>query len=139
MDLIEPKSITLKKSGEFLISKLPCLVGREVLVKYPVSLVPKIGDYATSEEMCIRLMSFVEKVTPQRNIRLSDATLINQHVAPGGEIWLLEKEMLMYNFDFLEDGTASAFLEMWKSKAESKATKILTNLLDIWLRRSSRR
>lgn len=139
MDLIEPKSITLPQSGEFIISKLPCLVGREIMVRYPVSFVPKVGNYEVNEAMCLKMLQYVEKVTPQRNIRLTDATLINQHIKPGGDIAILEKEMIMYNFDFLRDGTASAFLESWRLKAEGKATKILTNLLDIWFRRNSRR
>ena len=139
MDLIEPKSFILPKSGEFIISKLPCLAGREIMVRYPVSFIPKVGNYEVNEEMALKLFKYVEKVTPQRNIRLTDATLVDQHIKPGGDVWLLEWEMIKYNFDFLTDGTASAFLQSWQAKAENKATKILTNLLDMWLKRNSRR
>ena len=61
--LIEPKDqpVTDRAGKEkvFIISKLPATVGREVAAKYPVSILPKIGDYAVSEATMLLLMSYV--------------------------------------------------------------------------------
>jgi hypothetical protein len=51
-DLIKPQTIKVKDRDGIehscVISRLPATVGREILAKYPVANVPKLGDYGTS-------------------------------------------------------------------------------------------
>lgn len=129
MELLEPKSYTSRRSGEFILSKFPCVEGREIFMNYPIMNLPKIGDYPNSEKLMYKLMSFVEKVTPERNIRLENPILVRQHVRYWSDLIMIEWEMLKYNFDFLETGEFSAFLQMLSSQVDKKATKILTGLL----------
>ena len=56
MDLIQPKEIEV--SGKiYRISKFPATVGREIVAKYPVSNMPKLGDYKVREEIMTKLMT----------------------------------------------------------------------------------
>ncbi len=61
--MIEPKTIAIVdgngKEKDFIISKFPAIQGREIIAKYPTSSLPKIGDYAVSEETMLKLMAFV--------------------------------------------------------------------------------
>lgn len=99
MELLQPKEIEI--NGKiYRISKFPATVGREIVAKYPISNMPKLGDYKVSEEIMIKLMSYVEVVLPERSIRLTTIDLINNHV-PGWEVLArLEWEMLQHNCSF---------------------------------------
>lgn len=125
MDLIQPKEIEV--SGKiYRISKFPATVGREIVAKYPVSNMPKLGDYKVSEEIMTKLMSYVEVVLPERSIRLSTVELVNNHVPDWEALAKLEWEMLQYNCSFLTNGKSSNFLEKLARLAEQKISEILT-------------
>lgn len=127
MDLIQPKDIEI--DGKlYRISKFPATVGREIVAKYPLSNMPKLGDYKVSEEIMIKLMSYVEVVLPERNIRLSTIDLVNNHVPNWEVLAKLEWEMLQYNCSFLTNGKSLGFLEKLGHLAEQKITEILTAL-----------
>lgn len=127
--MIEPKEIEIR-GKKFIISKLPATVGREVLFKYPTSNIPKIGDYAVSQEIMLKLLSYTAIVLPDGgNIELKTQSLVDNHVPDAQTLILLEKEMFMYNFDFFQDGTASAFLAALEKRAIAKGSEILTTLL----------
>ena len=128
MELLEPKPYTSRHSGEFILSKFNCVDGREIMLNYPILNLPKIGDYLQGEKLMYKLMSFVEKVTPERNIRLENPMLVKQHVKYWSDLILIEWEMLKYNFDFLETGELSTFLQMLSAQVDKKATQILTGL-----------
>ena len=61
--MIEPKEITVEtQKGEkrvYILSKFPAVQGREIIAKYPLSAMPKLGDYAVNEETMLKLMAFV--------------------------------------------------------------------------------
>lgn len=127
--MIEPKEIEIK-GKKYIISKLPATVGREVLFKYPTSNIPKIGDYNSSQEIMLKLLSYVAVVLDDgRQIELNTQSLVDNHVPNAQTLILLEKEMFMYNFDFFQDGTASAFLAALEKRAIQKGSEILTTLL----------
>lgn len=127
MDLIQPKDVEL--GGKlYRISKFPATVGREIVAKYPLSNMPKLGDYKVSEEIMVKLMSYVEVVLPERNIRLSTVDLVNNHVPDWEVLAKLEWEMLQYNCSFLTNGKSLSFLEKLGHLAEQKITEILTTL-----------
>jgi hypothetical protein len=125
MDLIQPKEIEIN-GKTYRISKFPATVGREIVAKYPVSNMPKLGDYKVSEEVMIKLMNYVEVVLPERSIRLSTRELIDNHVPDWEVLAKLEWEMLQYNCSFLTDGKSLSFLEKLARLAEQKISEILT-------------
>lgn len=127
--MIEPKEIEVK-GKKYIISKMPATVAREVLFKYPTSNLPKIGDYAVSQEIMLKLMSYVAVVLDDgTELELKTQTLVDNHVPSAEALILLEKEMFVYNYGFFKDGTASAFLTALEKRAVAKGSEILTTLL----------
>lgn len=125
MELLQPKEIDIN-GKTYRISKFPATVGREIVAKYPVSNMPKLGDYKVSEEVMLKLMSYVEAVLPERSIRLSTQELANNHVPDWEVLAQLEWEMLSYNCSFLTNGKSLSFFEKLAHLAEQKISEILT-------------
>lgn len=125
MELLQPKEIEIN-GKTYRISKFPATVGREIVAKYPVSNMPKLGDYKVSEEVMLKLMSYVEVVLPERSIRLSTQELVNNHVPDWEVLAQLEWEMLSYNCSFLTNGKSLSFFEKLAHLAEQKISEILT-------------
>ena len=52
MDMLQPKEFkTTDQSGTertYILSKFPAVQGREIISKYPLSAMPKLGDYAVN-------------------------------------------------------------------------------------------
>ena len=127
--MIEPKEIEIE-GKKYIISKMPATVAREVLFKYPTSNLPKIGDYNVSQEIMLKLLSYTAVELPDGSqLELKTQTLVDNHVPSAKALILLEKEMFVYNYDFFQDGTASAFLQALEKRAIAKGSEILTTLL----------
>ena len=133
MDLLEPKLIQLEKSGDFYISRLPCMVAREVFLRYAasnVNIIELARNYAPSSgDIALKMLSYTAHVVDGRQIRMESDTLLNQHVLSFEDLGKLEGEMIMYNFSFLSVARWSPYLSRYKIKLESLTTGILTNLL----------
>lgn len=114
-ELIKPEEVVIKdRDGvekTYIISRLPAIVGREVLAKYPIANIPKLGDYAVGEEIMLKLMSHVAvPMDVGHPLRLSTRGLINNHVPDAESLLKLEIKMLEYNTSFFGQGRASSFL-----------------------------
>lgn len=128
--MIEEKEIEVR-GRKYIISKLPATVGREVLFKYPTSNIPKIGDYQASNDIMLKLMSYVAVLNNEgQKIELKTQALIDNHIPDAESLILLEKEMFKYNFDFFQNGNASHFFQELEKRATQKGIKILTTLLE---------
>lgn len=130
--LIDPKEITINYNGEdlkFNIGKFPATAGREIITKYPVANMPKLGDYQTSEETMLKLMSYVERVYPDRCQPLTSKILVNNHVPDWEVLAKLEIETINYNCSFFRNGKGLDFLKKSISLADVKITETLTALL----------
>lgn len=127
MELIQPHEIEVR-GKRYTISKFPATVGREIIYKYPLSNAPKFGEYQISHETMLKLMQYVEVETLDgRTLRLSSETLVNNHVPDWESLALLEKEMLVYNCSFFQDGRALSFLTGLIALLEPKTTATSTN------------
>ena len=132
--LLEPKEITLtdKKGRErvYTISEFPAVQGREIIAKYPLTAIPKVSDYKSNEDTMLKLMNFVAATDPNGNkIRLSNITLINNHVPDWELLAKLELAMLEYNCSFFLNGNLKSFLDDLPTKFLGIATKILMDSL----------
>lgn len=127
--MIDEKEIEVRGKN-YIISKLPATVAREVLFLYPTSNLPKVGDYASSERVMLLLMSYVGVKINDALIPLKTKELVNNHVSDAETLLLLEKEMFKYNYDFFQSGNASTFLTQLEKRATSKGIEILTTLLE---------
>ena len=132
-DLLEPKEIdVLLPDGttkQYVISKFPAIAGREIVCKYPLSGMPKLGDYAVNEETMLKLMAYVAVPTDNGLLRLSTRALVDNHIASWETLGKLEVAMLEYNCSFFGNGRASTFLDGIAQKAQVSISKILMGLL----------
>lgn len=114
-DLIKPKEVSIKDVDghlhTFIISRLPAIDSREILAKYPVSNIPKLGEYNASVEAMRLLMSYVAVPQDTGPLRLTTKALIDNHVPDGEALLRLEFAMLEYNTSFFGKGGPSGFLE----------------------------
>ncbi len=76
---------------------------------YPVSNMPKVGDYQVSEEAMYLLMKYVAVQIDDRQQQLTSRALIDNHVSDGEQLVRLELAMLQYNTSFFQQGGNSDF------------------------------
>lgn len=131
--MIEPQEIQVvtQKGDEktFIISKFPAIQGREIICKYPLSGMPKLGDYQVNEETMLKLMSFV--AVPLENgdiLKLNTKALVDNHMPDWETLAKIEMKMLEYNCSFFQNGIISAFLGRITERIPDIAQKILTLL-----------
>lgn len=130
---LEPKPVPLTDQAgvtrNFVIHKIPAVPMREIVAKYPVSNMPKVGEYEVSKEIMLKLMSYVGVETSSGNLQmLSSEALINNHCGDWEVLAKLEWAALQYNVSFLKTGVASASLTGWMTSAAPKLLSILTAL-----------
>lgn len=131
--LINPKEITLEFEGEklrFNIGKFPATVGREIISKYPVANMPKLGEYKVSEETMLKLMCYVERVyDDQEPIPLVNRTLVDNHIPSWEVLVKIEAYVIDYNCSFFELGKVLNSLKEWRALAEPKNIRTLMDSL----------
>lgn len=130
--LLEPKEIEVSEpSGasphKFIISKFPAFDGREICTQYPLSALPKLGDYKVNEEIVLKMMNYVAvPMKAGEPLRLSTRELVNNHVKSWEVLAVLELQLMQYNCSFFLEGKASIFLKELGSKLHPWITSILT-------------
>ena len=132
--MIESKEILIMTQAgndkKFVISKFPAIAGREIIAKYPMSGMPKLGDYQVNEETMLKLMCYVSAKTPEGiEIALTTKALIDNHCPDWETLARIEIEMMGYNCSFFQQGKISNFLDTIKANAEQSILSILTDLL----------
>lgn len=131
--MIEPKEIEIENpdgsKSRYILSKFPAIQGREIVAKYPLSAMPKLGDYAVNEETMLKLMAFVG--VPRDNgepLLLTTRGLVDNHVKSWETLARIEMAMLEYNVSFFANGKGSTFLEAITAKAQAFLSRTLTDL-----------
>jgi len=114
----------------YIFSKFPATSGREIICKYPLSSLPKVGDYESNKETMLKLMSFVQvQLDSGLKISLSTQSLVDNHVPSWETLMKIERSMLEYNCSFFRNGWVSNFLEDLAEKLPDWITKMLMPLL----------
>lgn len=132
--MIEPKLVEIPLPDDagtrsYYISKFPAIAGREIIAKYPLSAMPKLGDYAVNEETMLKMMAYVCAVGKDGNqIPLTTKALVDNHVPDWETLGRIEMEMLNYNCSFFRNGRLSSFFEGIAQKLPALITKMLTDL-----------
>jgi hypothetical protein len=129
-DLLEPKDVEIAgidgKVRKFIISKFPAIAGREIVAKYPLSAMPKLGDYAVNEETMFKLMAYVGVAIEGNNvIRLDTRAKIDNHVPEWETLMKIELEMMKYNTSFFGKGEISSFLKTTIQKSLQSISPML--------------
>lgn len=125
--LIEPKDVEID-SKQFILSKFPAIAGREIIANYPLSGLPKIGDYKANEEMMYKLMKYVGVRINDTVILLNTPALINNHAGNWETLAKIEVAMMEYNCSFFQNGRVSTFLNDTVQNVPKWIIKILTAL-----------
>jgi hypothetical protein len=127
--MLEPHEVQIKaQSGEektYIISKFPAVAGREIVTQYPISALPKVGDYKTNESLMLKVLSYVAVDTDGRQLQLTTRALIDNHVPDWESLVKLEAAMMEYNCSFFQNGKASTFFEGIAAKAQALISSTL--------------
>lgn len=130
-NLLSPKEVMIidqeGNERKYTLSKFPAVQGREIVAKYPISAMPKIGDYAVSEETMLKLMAFVEVESGPTTIRLSTKNLVDNHVPDWEALAKIEMAMMEYNCSFFRNGRISNTLADFAQRALQLISKTLTD------------
>lgn len=131
--LLEPKEITIENpdgtESTYVLSKFSAISGREIISKYPTANIPKLGDYATSEEIMLKLMAHVG--VPRENgepLMLKTRALVDNHFKSWETLVKVEFAMMEYNCSFFANGKGSTFLEAITQKAQAFLSQTLMDL-----------
>lgn len=138
MNLIEEKMVTIDNRN-FIISKFPAIAGREIVMKYPISALPKLGDYKVNEETMFKLMAYVAVPTDNGPLRLTTAALIDNHAGNWETLMRVEAAMMEYNCSFFRDGRVLSFFDELALKAKALGSQMLTALSGLSSKKGKRR
>ena len=110
----------------FILSKFPAIAGREIIAKYPVSAMPKIGDYSVNEEIMLKLMSYVAIYNNDTVLPLTGRALIDNHCKDWETLAKLEMAMMEYNTSFFLKGRIYDFFQDFAQNTTAKIIEALT-------------
>jgi len=132
--MLKPKEVTVKdmdgNERTYTITRIPATYAREIVHQYPVSALPKLGDYVVNEAMMLKMMAYVHAHTADgKTIALTTRALIDNHVPDWECLAKLELEMVNYNTSFFTSGKSLAFFESLTAKALALTSQILTDSL----------
>ena len=125
--MIEPKAVSID-GKDFILSKFPAVSGREIIAKYPLSGMPKLGDYQLNEETMLKLMSYVAVKINDAPVCLTTRGLVDNHAGSWETLAKIEIAMMEYNCSFFQDGRISNFFDDFAQKLPVWISKMLTGL-----------
>lgn len=132
--MLQPKHIEID-GYKFVISKFDAWSGREIVTQYPLTGLPKLGDYKSNAEIALKLMCFVCADTSGGQVALTNVDLIKNHV-PNWEVQLkLEWAMMEYNCTFFQGGRISTFFGDLGQKLPAFAFKMWTAFSEQFLQK----
>lgn len=130
MTPLSPQAFTVKtQAGDertYVLHKFDAISGREIVAKYPMSSVPKLGDYAVNEETMFKLMAFVAVDLDSKMQFLTTKALITNHIPDWETLARIEWAMLEYNTSFFGDGKTLATFAGIGETLKAWITSILT-------------
>ena len=131
LDAVE-KTFTTQKGEErvYILGTFPAVAGREIIAGYPLSGMPKLGDYKVNEEMMLKLMAHVGVMVEGRAepLPLSTRALVDNHVPDWETLARIEMAMMERNCSFFRDGRALSFLQGIAQQAQGWISETLTRL-----------
>lgn len=120
------------KAKTFILSNFDAITGREIITQYPLTALPKAGDYPANKELMLKLMTFVAVVTADgRQLQLSTPELIMNHVDNAEMLMKIEAKMMWKNCSFFRDGRCLDLLDTVMQMFTKKLLETLTQSSDI--------
>jgi hypothetical protein len=141
--MLKPKQIEIVDMDgdirKFTISRFPATIGMEILVKLPISAMPKIGDFETLKLVRDDVFKYVYVETEGGAIALSTSALINNHAGDAETAIKIMGEMLTHNYSFFSQGRMSLLFDGLGVKIKGIAQSMLTQLSDASSPKNKRR
>lgn len=129
-ELIKPEELKIidadGKERTYILSNFDAVNGREIITQYPMTGLPKIGDYPENKRLMSKLMSYVAVVVGDKTIRLETDALINNHVPDAENLMQIEMAMMVKNCSFFRDGRSLDFFDMLAQVFTEKFLEMLT-------------
>lgn len=111
----------------YILSNFDAVTGREIITQYPMTGLPKMGEYAANRELMFKLMSFVAVITKDgRTLRLSTPQLVMNHVPDAEMLMKIEMKMMEKNCSFFRDGRSLDLLDNIVQLLTQKLLETLT-------------
>jgi len=133
--MLKPKTVTIRNRDgvekAFVISRVPAVEMREIVATYPLSAMPKIGDYKVNEAVMLKMLAYVG--VPRDGgepLMLTTKVLVDNHAGDWEALARLEIAMFEYNTSFFDQGVVSTFLEAMLPKVSTLISSMLTGLLE---------
>lgn len=89
----------------FNLHKFPPLLGREIVLGYPLSMMKADKEYKLNEDLMRKLMTCVSVQTGDKETFLTTDDLIINHCKDWYVVGCLELQMIKYNCSFLQNST----------------------------------
>lgn len=117
----------------YIIRKFRAIEGRRIVAGYPITAIPKFGDYNGNEEIMLRLMSHVSVVITGRpeGLPLTTRELVDNHVLSWEGLVEIEYEVLKFNCPFLQSENMKPFMEVVKDAAADYLAQIVTKAMQL--------
>jgi hypothetical protein len=136
--LLNPEEFRLAgpdgKERVYILSDFDAVAWRHIVSQYPVTALPKVGDYAENEKLMYKIFSYVAVVTNDgRRLRLETEALVNNHIPNGEMLVKIEMKMMEKNVSFFRDGKILSLFE----KVIQVVVKSLSETLILSLEQSS--
>ena len=106
---------------QFKIHRVPAVLGREIFTQYPITAIPKVGNYEANENLMLQLIQYAQVESEGSWVALENRVLIDSHISCWEMLIKLEKELVQYNTGFLAKGNLSTALK-------SLLTQVLTSI-----------
>lgn len=132
--MLEPETREIETGDgskrQYVLHKFPAIAGRELITQYPVTGLPKVGEYKANEVLMLKLMAYVG--VPQANgdtLMLTTASLVDNHVPDAETLMRLEMAMMEKNVSFFRNGKGSDFFSGIVRKVTASIMSTLTGSL----------
>lgn len=116
------------KVWNYILTKFDAVTGRKIMTQYPLSGMPKIGDYDLNEQLMFLLMEHVCVEINGNLLPLSTPQLIKNHCGDAEVLLKVEQAMMVKNFSFFRDGRSWDFLENFTQMLLGRISEMLTRL-----------
>lgn len=130
--MLNPKTVPIEcRDGtkkDFVLTHFPAIPGREIVTQYPLTAIPKVGEYGANQAVMLKLMAHVGVPTPDGGtLMLTTEALVNNHVPDFECLMRIEAAMLEYNCSFFGNGKLSTFFDTIAAKAQALIARMLTD------------
>ncbi|WVR18081.1 hypothetical protein JXVLWARM_CDS_0030 [Burkholderia phage Bm1] len=119
-------------TSRYALTRWSATDGRAIVSGYPLTMLPKIGEYDRNEVLMHRLMKYVALVNEETGFEtaLASPELIDNHVADWFSLAAIEIESFRFNVSWLQtDEDWQRFKASWIDGAINAVTEVVVSAI----------